>query len=127
MARILVAEDDPRTCRLLEFRLRSRGHETIFVEDGGKAMQAAIDDKPDIILLDIMLPVMNGFQVLQKLKLKRGTRDIPVIMLTAKVQEKDIIHGLEAGAVDYITKPFSFAELNARIDHTLKNHIKLSG
>ena len=122
MARILVAEDDPRNRRLLEFRLRSLGHESIFVEDGGKAVQAAIKEKPDIILLDVMMPVMNGFQVLQKLKLQKEAKDIPVILLTAKVQEKDIVHGLEAGAVDYITKPFSFAELNARINHTLKSH-----
>ncbi len=122
MARILVIEDDPRTRRLIEFRLRSLGYEISFAEDGGKAMKAAIDEKPDIILLDIMLPVMDGFQVLQKLKLEKETKDIPVIMLTAKVQEKDVVHGLEAGAVDYITKPFSFAELGARINHTLKRH-----
>lgn len=122
MARILVAEDDPRTRRLLDFRLRSSGHETIFAEDGGKALQAVLDEKPDIILLDIMLPVLNGFQVLQKLKLKNETKDIPVIMLTAKVQEKDVVHGLEVGAADYVTKPFSFAELNARINHALKSH-----
>ena len=122
MARILVVEDDPRSRRLLEFRLRSLGHESIFAEDGGKAVQTAIEEKPDIILLDVMLPVMNGFQVLQKLKFQKETMDIPVIMLTAKVQENDVVYGLETGAVDYVTKPFSFAELNARINRTLKSH-----
>ncbi|MFC1903995.1 response regulator transcription factor [Chloroflexota bacterium] len=122
MARILVVEDDPRIRRLLEFRLRNLGHEGIFAEDGGKAVQTAIEERPDIILLDVMLPVMNGFQVLQKLKFQKETMDIPVIMLTAKVQEEDVVYGLETGAVDYVTKPFSFAELNARINHTLKSH-----
>ena len=122
MARILVAEDDPRMRRLLEFRLRSLGHESIFAEDGGKAVQTAIEENPDIILLDVMLPVISGFQVLQKLKSQKETIDIPVIMLTAKVQEKDVVYGLETGAVDYVTKPFSFAELNARINHALNSH-----
>ncbi len=122
MARILVVEDDPRSRRLLEARLRNLGHESIFAEDGGKAVQTAVEERPDIILLDVMLPVMNGFQVLQKLKFQKETMDIPVIMLTAKVQEKDVVYGLETGAVDYVTKPFSFAELNARINRALKSH-----
>ena len=122
MARILVVEDDPPCRRLLEFRLRSLGHESIFAEDGAKAVKAAIEEKPDIILLDIMIPVMDGFQVLQKLKLQKETKDIPVIMLTAKVLEKDVVYGLETGAIDYVTKPFSFAELNARINRILKGH-----
>lgn len=119
MARILIAEDDRGSGRLLEFRLNSLGHETIIVVDGGEALKTAMKEKPDLILLDIMMPIMNGFQALRKLKLQEGTKDIPIIMLTSKVQEKDIVLGLETGAADYVTKPFSFAELIARVNRTL--------
>ena len=119
MARILIAEDDPGSSRLLNFRLKSLGHETIIVVDGGEALKTATKEKPDLILLDIMMPIMNGFQVLRKLKLQDETKDIPIIMLTSKVQEKDIVSGLETGAADYVTKPFSFAELIARVNRTL--------
>ena len=119
MARILVADDDPLSIKLLNFRLRSVGHEVIFAVNGGEALEIATREKPDLVLLDIMMPVMNGFQVLRKLKSQEETKDIPVIMLTSKVQEKDVVFGLEGGAEDYITKPFSFAELNARVNHVL--------
>ena len=119
MARILVADDDPLSIKLLNFRLRSVGHEVIFAVNGGEALEIATREKPDLVLLDIMMPVMNGFQVLRKLKSQEETKNIPVIMLTSKVQEKDVVFGLEAGAEDYITKPFSFAELNARVNHVL--------
>ncbi len=119
MARILVAEDDPGSSKLLDFRLKSQGHDIIFVMDGGEALETATEEKPDLILLDIMMPVMNGFQVLRKLKSQEETKDIPVIMLTAKAQEKDIVTGLETGATDYVTKPFSFAELIARVNRAL--------
>ena len=119
MARILVADDDPLSIKLLNFRLRSVGHEVILAVNGGEALEITTREKPDLVLLDIMMPVMNGFQVLRKLKLQEETKDIPVIMLTSKVQEKDVVFGLEGGAEDYITKPFSFAELNARVNHVL--------
>ena len=121
MARILVAEDEPYILNMLEFKLKSLGHEVIGAEDGGEALEIASKEKPDLVLLDIMMPVMDGFQVLRKLKSQEETKDIPVIMLTAKVQEKDIVTGLEAGAADYVTKPFSFAELIARINRALSN------
>ena len=119
MARILVADDDPLSIKLLNFRLSSVGHEVIFAVNGGEALEIATREKPDLVLLDIMMPVMNGFQVLRKLKSQEETKNIPVIMLTSKVQEKDVVFGLEAGAEDYITKPFSFAELNARVNRAL--------
>ena len=119
MARILVADDDPLSIKLLNFRLKSVGHDIIFAVDGGEALEVATKEKPDLILLDIMMPVMNGLQVLRKLKSQEETKNIPVIMLTAKMQEKDIVVGLEGGAADYVTKPFSFAELNARVNHVL--------
>ncbi|MFC1987333.1 response regulator transcription factor [Chloroflexota bacterium] len=119
MARILIAEDDPGSSRLLNFRLKSLGHETISVMDGGKALKTAAEEKPDLILLDIMMPVMNGFQVLLKLKSQEETKSIPIIILTAKTQEDNIVFGLATGAADYITKPFSFAELIARVNRAL--------
>ena len=122
MARILVAEDDPNSIKLLNFRLKSLGHEVISAVDGREALEIAVKEKPDLVLLDVMMPVMDGFQVLRKLKSQEETKNIPVIMLTAKAQEKDIVVGLEAGAVDYITKPFSFAELTARVNHALVSH-----
>jgi len=122
LARILVAEDDPNSRKLLDFRLKSVGHEVIFAVDGGEALEMATKEKPELVLLDIIMPVMNGFQVLRKLKSQEETKDIPVIMLTSKAQEKDVVFGLEAGAVDYITKPFSFAELNARVNRALSSH-----
>lgn len=121
MARILVVEDDPYNIKILDFRFKSLGHEIISAVDGGKALEIASKEKPDLILLDVMMPVMNGFQVLRKLKSQEETKNIPVIMLTAKVHEKDIVGGLEAGAVDYVTKPFSFAELIARVNRTLSS------
>ncbi|GAG04656.1 unnamed protein product, partial [marine sediment metagenome] len=84
MARILVADDDPLSIKLLNFRLRSVGHEVIFAVNGGEALEIATREKPDLVLLDIMMPVMNGFQVLRKLKLQEGTKNIPVIILTSK-------------------------------------------
>ena len=119
MARILVAEDEPYILKALDFRLKNLGHEIIAAVDGGEALEIATKEKPDLVLLDIMMPVMDGFQVLRKLKSQEKTKNIPVIMLTAKSQEKDIVTGLEDGATDYITKPFSFAELIARVNRTL--------
>jgi len=95
------------------------GHETISAIDGGKALEMAMKEKPDLILLDIMMPVMSGVQVLRKLKSQEETKSIPVIMLTAKAQEQDIVDALKGGAVDYVTKPFSFAELAARVNRVL--------
>jgi len=119
VARILVVEDEPYILKALDFRLKNLGHEIIAAVDGGEALEIATKEKPDLVLLDIMMPVMDGFQVLRKLKSQEKTKNIPVIMLTAKSQEKDIVTGLEDGAADYITKPFSFAELIARVNRAL--------
>lgn len=119
MARILVADDELYILKMLDFRLKRLGHEIIDAVDGGQALEIATREKPDLVLLDIMMPVMDGFQVLRKLKSQEETKNIPVIMLTAKSQEKDIVTGLEAGAADYVTKPFNFAELIARVNRAL--------
>lgn len=119
MSRILVAEDDAYIFRMLEFRLNSLGHEIIRAVDGAEALEFVARENPDLVLLDVMMPILDGFQVLRRLKSNDETKGIPVIMLTAKGQEKDIVFGIETGAVDYVTKPFSFAELIARINRAL--------
>jgi DNA-binding response OmpR family regulator len=121
VARILVAEDEPHIFRMVDFKLKALGHEVICATDGGEAMEAATTQKPDLILLDVMMPVMDGFQVLKKLKANLDTKGIPVIMLTAKSQERDVVTGLESGAEDYVVKPFSFPELLARINGALEH------
>ena len=119
MAKILVTEDESSISKMLEFRLHSLGHAILLATDGVQALELIDSDRPDLVLLDVMMPVMGGIQVLRKLKEDEGTSDIPVIILSAKGQEKDIVTGLEHGAFDYITKPFSFPELIARIDRAL--------
>ena len=119
MAKILVTEDELSISKMLEFRLHSLGHEILLATDGVQALELIDSDRPDLVLLDVMMPVMGGIQVLRKLKEDEGTSDIPVIILSAKGQEKDIVTGLEHGAFDYSTKPFSFPELIARIDRAL--------
>ena len=120
MVKILVAEDEPHILKMVDFKLRSQGYTVIGASDGGEAVVAASADRPDLILLDVMMPVMDGFEVLRTLKGEEATKDIPVIILTAKSQERDIVTGLESGAVDYVVKPFSFPELLARINSTLE-------
>ncbi len=119
MARILIADDEAHIIKMVEFKLRNLGHEVITASDGGEALEKATSDKPDLVMLDVMMPVMDGFQVLQKLKTQEETKSLPVIMLTAKGQEKDVVTGFETGAVDYVIKPFSFPELIARINRAL--------
>ncbi len=117
----MVAEDEPHIFRMVDFKLRALGHEVIGAADGGEALEAATSQKPDLILLDVMMPVMDGFQVLKKLKADPDTKEIPVIMLTAKSQERDVVTGLESGAEDYVVKPFSVPELLARINGALEH------
>ncbi len=119
MARILIADDEAHIIKMVEFKLRNLGHEVITASDGGEALEKATSDQPDLVMLDVMMPVMDGFQVLQKLKTQEETKSLPVIMLTARGQEKDVVTGFETGAVDYVIKPFSFPELIARINRAL--------
>jgi DNA-binding response OmpR family regulator len=119
MARILIVEDEASIFKLVSFRLQHLGHEVIWVQDGGQALEAAREQSPDLILLDVMIPVYDGFQVLKKLKADPVTQLIPVIMLTARGHEKDVVAGIEGGADDYVVKPFSFPELIARVNAAL--------
>ena len=121
MVRLLIAEDEEHIYRMLEFRLSNAGHQVVWAPDGGQALSLARKELPDAIVMDVMMPVMDGFQVLRELKADGTTEHIPVIMLTAASQEQDIISGLGSGAADYITKPFSFPELLARLNKVLQS------
>ena len=112
MSRILIVEDDARTSATIALYLRHAGHEAWQVADGTTGLEAAIDLHPDLIVLDLMLPGVEGIEVCRTL---RRTTDVPIIMLTARSMEDDKLRGLESGADDYVTKPFSPRELVARI------------
>jgi DNA-binding response OmpR family regulator len=100
-------------------KLKSLGYEVTTVEDGNAAFETATKILPDLILLDVMMPLMTGFEVLSRLKQHANTKTIPVIMVTAQSMEEEILHGLELGAEDYISKPFSPNELAARVKKVL--------
>lgn len=119
-ARILVVDDEPDILNLLEYNLKRAGFQAILAKDGPEAIEAAKANRPDLVLLDIMLPDMEGTEVLRRLKSVEATASIPVIMLTAKGEEVDKIVGFELGAEDYITKPFSPRELILRVKAVLK-------
>jgi DNA-binding response OmpR family regulator len=120
MAKILLAEDEPHIGDMVAFKLTNSGHEVIRAASGDVALDLAGSDRPDLIVLDVMMPVLDGFEVLAALKRDTSLKAIPVIMLTAKGQERDVLNGLAEGAVDYIVKPFSLKELVARIDGALR-------
>jgi len=118
MARILVAEDESDMAMGLRDNLQFEGYEVVVAEDGEAALTAATTRNPDLILLDIMMPKMDGLEVCRRVREAGYT--IPILMLTAKSQEIDIVRGLEVGADDYITKPFSIRELLARVKAALR-------
>jgi two-component system alkaline phosphatase synthesis response regulator PhoP len=115
---ILVIEDEPTLARLLSYNLSQEGYDTRVIDHGGDGLQAALQTPFDLIILDIMLPGMNGFEVLSKLR-QKGNKT-PVIILTARNAEDEIVQGLKHGADDYITKPFGVAELLARVAAVLR-------
>ncbi|WP_092471207.1 response regulator transcription factor [Desulfotruncus arcticus] len=120
MSRILVVDDEKNIIELLRFNLEREGLEVIAAYDGQQAVEQARTEKPDLIILDIMLPLMDGLEVCRQLNQQAETRNIPVIMLSAKGDELDKILGLEIGADDYVTKPFSPRELVARVKARLR-------
>ena len=117
MSRVLVVDDDPGIVKLVRAYLEQAGFEVAVAYDGKKAMQIARHDRPDLVVLDLMLPEMDGWDVCRAL---RKESDVPIIMLTARVEESDKLIGLELGADDYVTKPFSPRELVARVRSVLR-------
>ena len=117
--KIVLAEDEPQIARLIKFKLEKEGFEIEWKDNGEDAFNAIKEIKPDLALLDVMMPVMDGYQVLKKVKEDDNLKHIPVIMLTAKGQERDVVKGFDLGSEDYIVKPFRPAELVARIKKIL--------
>ena len=117
---ILIIEDDPALLFGLKENFKMAGFETITATDGQEGLKAALTCEPDIILLDIMLPGKNGYEVCDELRKKH--LNVPISMITAKDEEEDIVRGLNVGADDYVTKPFSIKELMARVKAFLRRH-----
>ena len=123
--RILIVEDEKNIVDILSFNLSKEGYETLEAYDGEAGLQLALEQNPDLILLDLMLPKMDGFDVCRNLR--KENRSTPVIMLTAREEETDKVLGLELGADDYITKPFSMRELLARVKANIRRNEMVAG
>jgi DNA-binding response OmpR family regulator len=117
-ATILIIEDDPVLLRGLSDNFRTHGYDVRSATDGNTGLAEALEQPPDLVLLDIMLPKLNGYEICRRIRSQK--LDMPIIMLTAKGQEEEIVQGLELGADDYVTKPFSIRELLARVKAFLR-------
>jgi len=117
--RVLVADDDEDILSLVAFRLERSGCHVIKASDGEEALRVAVERVPDLAVLDVMMPKMDGYEVMRRLRANEATSHIPVILLTARAQESDVAAGFEAGADDYVKKPFSPQELDARVQTIL--------
>ncbi len=115
MTKIMVVDDEPDIVRLVAFSLKRHGFEVIEANDGLSALSIAEDEQPDLILMDVMMPVMNGYDASRKLKENPRTSQIPIVMLSAKGQQTEIAAGLDSGAVKYICKPFTPSDLVAQV------------
>src|ERR1700730_18033485 len=120
--RVLVIEDERGLTEVLSYNLQREGYETVVAHDGQEGLRKAQTLLPDLILLDLMLPVMSGLEVCRELKAGERTRDIPIVMLTAKAEETDQVVGFSLGADDYVTKPFSVKVLVERIKALRRRH-----
>jgi DNA-binding response OmpR family regulator len=120
MRTVLIVEDDPAMLRGLKDNFESKGYYVLMATDGKQGLETALKEKPDLLILDIMLPEINGYEVCSHIR--EAGLDMPIIMLTAKDQEADIVLGLNLGADDYVTKPFSIKELMARVEAFLRRH-----
>jgi two-component system phosphate regulon response regulator PhoB len=118
--RVLVVDDEPDITALVAYHLAKAGYRVSTAANGADALRAARDERPDIVILDLMLPGLSGYDVLQELRRREETRDVGVILLTARREETDRIKGLSLGADDYLTKPFSPQELALRVAAVLR-------
>jgi len=119
MAKILVAEDERDIRDLITFTLNYAGHQVVSVANGEEAIEAAIREMPDMILMDVRMPKMTGYEACQKIKSNKDIQHIPIVFLSAKGQEAEIRTGLDAGATEYLLKPFAPMELTARVNELL--------
>jgi len=113
--RILAVDDEPHILKLVAFSLRSGGFEVLEASDGLSAIEVARAEQPDLVLMDVMMPALDGYEACRRLKADAATADIPVVMLTAKTQLAEQKTGLECGALDYICKPFTPKDLVAQV------------
>lgn len=125
MTTILLVEDEPRIAAFVRRGLESAGYATVIVDDGAEGLDRALADDIDLVLLDVGLPTMDGFEVLRRLRARGSV--VPVIMLTARSSTRDTVEGLDAGANDYVAKPFTFEELLARVRSRLRETAAASG
>ena len=116
---VLVADDDPDILALLRLRLELDGCDVVGTADGESALAVALEQNPDLALLDVTMPKLDGYEVTERLRANEATRAMPIILLTARVQESDVVRGVEAGADDYVKKPFSTRELRDRVQAAL--------
>ena len=120
MAKIVVADDDVDVRMLVALKLRHSGYDVVDVGDGAAAVDACRSEKPDLVVLDLMMPVMSGLEACRAIKAEPGLADVPVVLLTARAQNTDVDAGLAVGADAYVTKPFSPKELAARVEALLE-------
>lgn len=109
--KILVCDDERHIVRLIQVNLERQGYTVVTAFDGKEGLEKILSEKPDLVVLDVMMPYMDGFEVLKSLRKEPATQDLPVIMLTAKAQDKDVFEGYHYGADMYLTKPFNPMEL----------------
>ena len=117
---VLVVDDDPVIVRLLEVNFEMEGYTVLTAADGQEAIDQVRRGRPDVVVCDIMMPKLNGLEVVERLRADEATADLPVILLSAKAQTSEIQRGIDAGAVDYVTKPFSSPELLTRVEVALR-------
>ena len=117
---ILLCDDDPLLVDLVHYRLAARGYQVTIARDGGEAIARLAEAVPDAVVLDAMMPVIDGYEILRRLRENAATAHVPVIMLTARKQESDVLRALELGASDYMVKPFIPEELVARLGRLLE-------
>ncbi|HFE53339.1 MAG TPA: response regulator [Bacteroidetes bacterium] len=118
-AKILIADDEPFIARSLSYVLEKSGYEIYLARDGEEALRRAIDVKPDLVFLDLMMPKKNGYEVCSEIRNHPELQNVPIILITAKGQKADLERGLEAGANEYMTKPFSPTQVVARVKQVL--------
>ncbi|MFO7169659.1 MAG: response regulator, partial [Chloroflexota bacterium] len=117
MRKIMIVDDEAAIGRLLTYQLQGFGYEVCYVQDGLQALERVLLEQPDLILLDVMMPLVSGWDVCRQI---RQSSNVPIIMLTGKNADADVVTGLQSGADDYVTKPFSVAQLHARIEAVLR-------
>ncbi|MGE5223042.1 MAG: response regulator transcription factor [Omnitrophica WOR_2 bacterium] len=122
MAKILIAEDERDIRDLITFTLKFAGHEVVPAANGEEAYQKALQEKPDLILMDVRMPRMTGYEACRRMKAEESIKDVPVVFLSAKGQDSEVNAGMDAGAVEYILKPFSPDQLTQRVQVILQQH-----